>query len=45
MNATHYLYTAYAATGMIHLAYLWTLVARYQRVRSKMRELNKRADP
>jgi hypothetical protein len=41
MNATHYLYAAYAATGLIHLAYLWTVVSRYWRARSKMRELKK----
>ena len=43
MNATHYLYAAYAATGIIHVAYLWTVLARYRRVRSKMRELNEQA--
>jgi len=41
MNATHYLYAAYAATGIIHLAYLWTVVSRFRRVRRKMQELNK----
>jgi hypothetical protein len=41
MNPTHYLYAAYAAAGIIHLAYLWTVVGRYRRVQSKMRELNK----
>ena len=28
MNATHYLYAAYAATWLIHLGYLGTLVRR-----------------
>jgi CcmD family protein len=43
MNATHYLYAAYAATWIIHVTYLWTVVGRYRKVRSKMRELNKLA--
>jgi len=43
MNATHYLYAAYIATGFIHLTYVWTLAARYFRVRKRMRELNKAA--
>jgi len=41
MSATHYLYAAYVATGIIHLAYLWAVVGRYRRVHRKMRELNK----
>jgi hypothetical protein len=43
MNAINYLYAAYAATGIIHAAYLWTVVSRYLRVRRKMQELNKQA--
>jgi hypothetical protein len=39
MNATHYLYAAYLATGVIHLCYLSTVVARYRQVRKKIREL------
>jgi hypothetical protein len=43
MNATHYLYAAYIATGVIHGCYLWTVVARYEKVRRKMQALNKQA--
>lgn len=43
MNATHYLYAAYIATGIIHFGYLWSVVSRYLTVRRKMRELNKAA--
>jgi hypothetical protein len=42
MNATHYLYAAYVATGLIHTGYILSVVRRYQRARQKMRELNTR---
>ena len=41
MNGNHYLYAAYIATGIIHLAYLWTVVSRYRRVSRKVKELNR----
>ncbi len=41
MNATHYLYAAYAATWLIHLGYLGTLVRRQRRLRERMRELKR----
>lgn len=37
-----YLYAAYAATWVIHIAYLSTLVRRYARLRSQIQELNSR---
>ena len=40
---THYLYAAYIATWAIHSGYILTVVRRYQRVRRKIRELNKQA--
>jgi hypothetical protein len=36
-----FLYAAYAATWIIHLAYLGTVARRYQRLRDKMAELKK----
>jgi CcmD family protein len=41
MNATHYLYAAYAATWLIHLGYLGTLVRRQRGLRERMRELKR----
>jgi CcmD family protein len=41
MNATHYLYAAYAATWLIHICYLGTLVRRQRRLRARLRELKK----
>jgi CcmD family protein len=41
MNATHYLYAAYAATWIIHLAYLGTLVRRYKSLRDRVRDFGK----
>jgi CcmD family protein len=41
MNATHYLYAAYAATWLIHICYLGTLVRRQRRLRERMRELKR----
>jgi len=34
-----YLYAAYAATWIIHIAYLATLLSRYTRLRNEIREL------
>ena len=34
-----YLYAAYAATWIIHIAYLATLLTRYTRLRDEMRDL------
>ena len=39
MNAIPYLYAAYSATWIIHVAYLGTLLRRYQRLRKKIKEL------
>lgn len=36
-----YLYAAYIATWVIHLAYIGTLIQRYQRVRREMQQLVK----
>jgi CcmD family protein len=41
MNATHYLYAAYAATWLIHIGYLGTLARRQRRLRERMRELKR----
>jgi CcmD family protein len=38
-----YLYTAYAATWAIHIAYMITVVRRYSRVKREVRELSKKA--
>ena len=38
----NFLYTAYAATWIIHIVYLGTLVRRYQRLSREIEELNKR---
>lgn len=37
-----YLYAAYAATWIIHIAYLASLVRRYSRLRIEIEQLNKR---
>jgi hypothetical protein len=37
-----YLYAAYAATWLIHIAYLGSVLARYQRLQREMQELKKR---
>jgi CcmD family protein len=34
-----YLYAAYAATWIIHIAYLATLLSRYTRLRDEMQDL------
>jgi len=36
-----YLYAAYAATWIIHIAYLGTLVRRYTRLRNEITELRR----
>lgn len=41
MNATRYLYAAYAATWIIHLGYLATIVRRYRRLRGRIAQLGK----
>ena len=38
----NFLYAAYAATWIIHIAYLGILVRRYQRVRRDIDELKKK---
>ncbi len=37
----NFLYTAFAATWIIHIIYLGTLVRRYSRLRDELREINK----
>jgi len=39
-----YLYAAYAATWIIHIAYLSTLALRYKRLRDQVRELKAHSD-
>ncbi len=34
-----FLYAAYAATWIIHIAYLWSVARRYQRLSKKIEEL------
>jgi CcmD family protein len=41
MNSIKFLYAAYAATWLIHVFYLGTVVRRYQRLRQQLRELGK----
>ncbi len=43
MNPIPYLYAAYTATWLIHIAYLRTIFRRYRRLRSKVEELKKLA--
>ena len=38
----NFLYAAYAATWVIHLVYLGTIVRRYIRVRKDLEELNRK---
>jgi CcmD family protein len=38
----NFLYTAYAATWVIHIVYLVTLVRRYSRLKQEVDELNKK---
>lgn len=42
MKDIYYLYAAYAATWIIHIAYLGTVVRRYQRLQDKVAELKKK---
>jgi CcmD family protein len=42
MNSIKYLYAAYAATWIIHVFYLTTLVRRYSRLRQQLKELAKK---
>jgi CcmD family protein len=42
MNSIKYLYAAYAATWIIHVFYLGTLVRRYSRLRQQLKELGKK---
>jgi CcmD family protein len=37
----NFLYAAYTATWLIHIAYLTTLVRRYKRLRKEIQELKK----
>jgi len=37
-----FLYAAYAATWLIHIAYLVTLVRRYSRLRQELDEFNRK---
>jgi CcmD family protein len=39
----NYLYAAYAATWLIHIGYLGTLVSRYRRLRREIEDLNRRS--
>ena len=41
MNAVKFLFAAYAATWVIHLFYISTLVRRFSRLRQQLRELGK----
>ena len=41
MNSIKFMYAAYAATWLIHLFYLGTVVRRYRRMRQELRELGK----
>jgi CcmD family protein len=42
MSHNPYLFAAYAATWIIHIAYLTTIVRRYSRLKREARELHKR---
>jgi hypothetical protein len=41
MNSIKFMYAAYAATWLIHLFYLGTVVLRYRRLRQQLKELGK----
>jgi CcmD family protein len=41
MNSIKFLYAAYAATWLIHLFYLGSLVRRYQRLRQRVDDLKR----
>ena len=42
MSGNAYLFAAYAATWIIHIAYLTTLVRRYSRLKGEIEELKKK---
>ena len=42
MNGNGYLFAAYAATWIIHIVYLTTLVSRYSRLKREIEELKKK---
>jgi len=41
MNSAKFLYAAYIATWVIHACYIGTLIARYNRLRQRMKDLKK----
>ena len=41
MRGNGYLFAAYAATWIIHIAYLGTIVRRYSRLRREIKDLKK----
>jgi CcmD family protein len=41
MSGNPYLFAAYAATWLIHIAYLGSLVSRYSRLKREIEELKK----
>jgi len=41
MSGNRYLFAAYAATWIIHVAYLWTIVRRYSRLQREIEDLKK----
>jgi len=41
MNSIKYLYAAYAATWIIHVFYLTTLVRRYSHLRQQLKDLGR----
>jgi CcmD family protein len=42
MNSIKFLYAAYAATWLIHVFYMSTVVRRYRRLRQERLELNRK---
>jgi CcmD family protein len=42
MTSNPYLFAAYAATWIIHIAYLATIMQRYSRVKREIDELNRK---
>ena len=41
MSGSPYLFAAYAVTWIIHIAYLGTIVRRYQRLQGEIKDLKK----
>ncbi len=41
MSGNGYLFAAYSVTWIIHIAYLWTIVRRYARLKLEIEELKK----